>query len=243
MSLLPPPDSDLHGINTLDAAEKRDGLRQKYRRTLAVGLLILIAAVPVYLASVSKPSVRVAKSTDVLLVDPLPPPPVPEPEPLPTPPADPSETIDIESFAPDVEPMEEGPASTDDSLGLDADGSGSGDGFGLKAKKGGRGLLKGQGGGGDPMQRFRHYAGTIERQLKHRFSDQNTLEDVDFSIDLKLWIAADGSVERCDLHRSTGQEAIDTAILSALGQSLKLPAPPSDLPQPVLIRVRSQRPT
>jgi periplasmic protein TonB len=57
---------------------------------------------------------------------------------------------------------------------------------------------------------------------------------------VKLWISADGRVERFDLTDSTGNDTSDKALRETLTGLRLSDAPPSDLPQPVKLRVVSR---
>ena len=162
-----------------------------------------------------------------------PPPPPPPPPKLEEPP--PEEQVEIPE--PELEPVpeeavsDEPPPGTD--LGLDAEGVAGADGFGLRAKKGGRGLI----GGGD---RNRWYAGVIQHDLQGLLADNDDARGAKYSVIVKLWISADGRIERFDLSDSTGDDKTDQALRATLtGLRLSDP-PPNDMPQPVKLRVVSR---
>lgn len=119
-----------------------------------------------------------------------------------------------------------------DDLGLDADGVAA-DGFGLTAKKGGRGLI----GGGD---RNRWYAGVIQRDLQGSLADNDDARGAKYSVVVKLWISADGKVERFEIGDSTGDDESDKALRETLSGLHLSDSPPEEMPQPVRLRVVSR---
>ena len=151
------------------------------------------------------------------------------------------ETVELEPLE-EVEPLADDlAAALDDSLGLDAQGVAGADAFGLKAKRGGRALL--EYGDGDPMQRYRRYAGDIEAALKALFQRDAALRARVFTIQLDLWITERGTIDRCRLRRSTGNSSLDEEIVQAVQLAqLQIAEPPTDMPQPLHIRVQSVTP-
>jgi periplasmic protein TonB len=162
-----------------------------------------------------------------------PPPPPPEVEPPPPPPE-----IEEEEVLPEPEPTPEAPSDEpppSQLLGLDAEGVAGADGFGLTANKGGRGLLAS---GGD---RYAWYAGVLKEDLLAFLSDQRDLRSRAYSINVSLWLASDGAVERVALAGSTGDRDLDRTLEGLLAAMERVAeAPPGDLPQPVQIRIVSR---
>jgi len=120
-----------------------------------------------------------------------------------------------------------------DQLGLDAEGSAGGDAFGLAARKGGRDLLAGGG-----AERFAWYANVVKSTLVDRLSENRGLRRSRYTVVVRLWLRADGRVERVNLDTSTGDRDLDRTIENALASVGRVPeAPPADLPQPVRLRI------
>ena len=170
-----------------------------------------------------------------------PPPPPPPPEVKPPEPEVKEEKIDepIPDKEPEPAPEEsnEPPAAE---LGLDADGSAGSDAFGLAAHKGGRSML-----GGSPGSAIIWYGGQIQRQLED--SLQTLLADTvamksGYSVNIDVWVDADGRITRCELASGSGKEDVDQVIRTALpkirasiGKTL-----PENMPQPVRIRMTTR---
>jgi protein TonB len=161
------------------------------------------------------------------------PPPPPEVEPPPPPPE-----LEEEEVLPEPEPAPDTPSDEpppSQLLGLDAEGVAGADGFGLAANKGGRGLLAS---GGD---RYAWYAGVLKEDLLAFLSDHRDLRSRAYSINVRLWLASDGAVERVALAGSTGDRELDRTLELLLADIDRVAeAPPGDLPQPVQIRIVSR---
>ncbi|MBI5618440.1 MAG: energy transducer TonB [Gammaproteobacteria bacterium] len=219
-----------------DAEEAQDA-----RRSLVIGIvvaIVLLTAVAYGVVRMMKhsamaPPPREQKITVIPHEEPPPPPPPPKQEP-------PPEQQKVEQPVPEEKPVEDAPKEANDEpppgdqLGLDATGTGDGDGFGLAAKKGGRGLI---GGAGD---RNRWYAGQISQQLLNAL---NNLGEDDAArrgrrpVVVKIWVAADGRVERFDLGEGSGDAKADEAMRRTLSGLRLSEAPPEDMPQPVRLRI------
>jgi protein TonB len=161
------------------------------------------------------------------------PPPPPEVEP-PPPPEIEEEEVDV----PEPEPMPDAPSDEpppSQLLGLDAEGVAGSDGFGLAANRGGRSLLAS---GGD---RYAWYAGVLKGDLLAFLADHRDLRSRAYSINVQLWLASDGAVERVALAGSTGDRDLDRTLEGLLADMERVAeAPPGDLPQPVQIRIVSR---
>lgn len=165
-----------------------------------------------------------------------PPPPPPPPPKMEEPPPPEMEEVDIQE--PEPEPIaDDAPADEPlpgDDLGLDADGVAGSDGFGLKARKGGRALI----GGGD---RNKWYAGLIQAELQAMLAGIDEIRRGRYNVTLRIWIDAEGRVEKAEVLRGTGDSALDGSIREALVSGAPLSrAPPEDLPQPVRLRISSR---
>lgn len=150
-------------------------------------------------------------------------------EPPPPPPPPPEEEIpdDVPEEANDDAPPAE-------QLGLDADGSAGADGFGLLARKGGRDLLASGGA-------FTSYAALLKNEILDRLQENGRARAGAYSIVVRVWLSADGGVERVKLVSSTGDRELDSAIESVLsGMQRVAQAPPPEMPQPVSLRIVSR---
>lgn len=168
----------------------------------------------------------------ISLVQPPPPPPPPKMEEPP-----PEEVIE-EIETPEEEPLVDDSAVDEpmpgDELGLDADGTAGTDGFGLKARKGGRSLI----GGGD---RFKWYAGVVQRDVQSALSGIEEIRKGKYSLVVRIWVASDGVIERSEIVRGTGDAVLDSELVRALADDVRISnTPPDDMPQPVKLRISSR---
>ncbi|MDP2903095.1 MAG: energy transducer TonB [Methylovulum sp.] len=208
---------------------------------LLIGIVLtLLIAVGVYFLQdrFQKPAQPKKQMQQITMIQPPPPPPpeqkppeqAPEPEKLPEP-------------EPEKEPEpapEEAEEPAGEELGVDAEGGAGSDGFGLIGKKGGRGLLGGTGGSailwyGGQVKR------SIEEELQNRLAD-SPARKTPYTLQLNVWVNADGSVSRAELGAGSGKSDVDQAIRAVL-QDLRftLPKPPPEtMPQPLKIRVTSR---
>jgi TonB family protein len=209
---------------------------------LLIGLVLtVLIAVGVYFLQdiFQKPAQMKKQTQQITMIQPPPPPPPPpeqkppEPEPEPEKMPEPEPEKEPE---PTPEPAEE-PAGEE--LGVDAEGGAGSDGFGLLGKKGGRSLLGGTGGSA-----ILWYGGQVkhglEEELQKRLAD--TARTAAYSVQLNVWVNADGSVNRAELATGSGRADVDQAIRSALPNvhfSLPKP-PPENMPQPLKVRVTSR---
>ncbi|MFZ2449586.1 MAG: energy transducer TonB [Methylovulum miyakonense] len=210
---------------------------------LIIGIVLALAiAVAVYFLQglFPKPAQPKKQMQQITMIQPPPPPPPPPEVKPPEPEPEPEKMPEPE---PEKEPEpapEEAPEPAGEELGVDAEGGAGSDGFGLVGKKGGRGLLGGTGGSA-----ILWYGGQVKRGLEEEL--QRVLADsparkAAYSVQLQVWVNADGSVNRAELASSSGKPEVDQAIRAALPSlHFSLPkAPPENMPQPLKVRVTSR---
>jgi protein TonB len=62
-----------------------------------------------------------------------------------------------------------------------------------------------------------------------------------YSVNVRVWIANDGRIERATLVESTGNRELDGVIEKALNQTGKVREPPPiEMPQPITLRIVSR---
>jgi protein TonB len=92
--------------------------------------------------------------------------------------------------------------------------------------------------GGD---QFAWYAGILKDDLLAFLADHRDLRSRAYSVNVRLWLAGDGAVTRVALASSTGDRELDRTLEGLLADMQRVgEAPPSDLPQPVQIRIVSR---
>jgi protein TonB len=158
-------------------------------------------------------------------------PPEPPPEPPPPPPEKVQETVPQDT--PEQKPVEQAPQSAQ--LGIDAEGGAGGDSFGLVGNAGGRDLV---GSGSGP---FVFYASAVKDLVLDTLTNIDRIKRSKYNVEVRVWIASDGRVERASLGQSTGSKDLDTAIEQALAHAGRVGEPPPiEMPQPITFRIVSR---
>lgn len=219
------------------------GMRRKpaFRRYLpGFFALLFIASVGVGAALMirkfmaAEPAKTERKIQTITVLTPPPPPPQIKEKP-PEPEIEPEKVEIPEPEVPDELPDEASDEPEGDALGLDAEGGAGSDGFGLIGRKGGRGLLAGVGG---PLVRF---AGQVQKLIQQALYTDDEIRRHEYSVLLKVWVAFDGSIERTELAGSTGNNAVDEKIESAIAALPRVSAaPPPDMPMPIKLRITAR---
>ena len=81
--------------------------------------------------------------------------------------------------------------------------------------------------------RYGPYAARVLDQVRRELqSDAQTSRGV-YSVTVKVWLAADGRVQRSDIMASSGKPEIDARVLRRLNGVVLSERPPPDLPQPL----------
>ena len=198
----------------------------------AAFVLVFVAGMAYFVKLLNEPAPEPKRVIqEIALVRPPPPPP---PEEEPPPPPEIEEEVDMPEPEQMPEPIEsnEPPPGP---LGLDADGTAGADGFGLLARRGGRDLLASAG------DRYGWYAGILQRDIVDYLTGDDQLRSSDYDVNVRLWLAHDGSVEQIEVVRGSGDVRLDERLRTALETMNRVAeAPPDDLPQPILLRIRSR---
>ena len=135
-----------------------------------------------------------------------------------------------------------GPSPIDDQLGLDSDAQAGFDAFGLRAKRGGRDLAldlgkPGRPGGGGG---FGNYASRVAGDLKSWLAADDELRHANYDVRVQLWLDPTGAVSHCSVASGTGDAGLDRRLVDRISTAcIKGEPPPSDLPQPITILIRS----
>lgn len=214
------------------ARPQRKGLRAMRVVLVSLGVLAIAALLVVFVRSMTKgkttPSRPVAQVIQIV----RPPPPPPDQPPPPPPP--PEEKIQevLPQNTPDPSPA---PDAAPEQLGLDAEGSAGGDAFGLAARRGGADLV------GTGSALFARNVGLIKQAVLDRLSDDDKVRRGSYTVEVRVWIAPDGTIEKVVLSKGTGRRELDAAIQQALSRPIRVgEAPPLEMPQPVNLRIVSR---
>ena len=208
--------------------------QKKSKLPVIIGVLVAVAAALLFwmvrkLATSEAPQTK--KVVQEIQVIRPPPPPPNTPPPPPPPPKEEVAVATPQDAPPDPSPSNDPPAG--DQLGVDADGTGGGDGFGLVGRKGGRDLLAGGGGSG-----YTAYAGLIKTQILDLLANDPKVRSGSYTVNVRIWVRSDGTLERARLMSSSGNAERDRAIEAALARMNRLSAaPPPNMPQPISLRI------
>jgi len=195
---------------------------------VGIGVVLLISRFMNAEQTASKKQVQ----TITLVKPPPPPPPPPKVERPPEPEV--KKDVDL----PDPEKLEDLPDQADeppagDLLGLDAEGGAGGDAFGLIGRKGGRGLLS-----GDP---YLVYASQLQKHIEDALLDSDPVRKKAYSVIARIWVSADGSIQRTELSSSSGDDIIDNKLVDLInGLQALAETPPDGMPQPIKLRITSR---
>lgn len=100
---------------------------------------------------------------------------------------------------------------------------------------------KGERIGGKGLAAYAWYTDQIKAHVEEALAGQKDLVKVQYRLNVRIWLARDGRVERAELQGSSGDASIDKLIRKALaGVGSIAEAPPEDMPQPVKLRITSK---
>lgn len=242
----------------MEPSENFDDLDQPtffQRHPLVIGAVLavvagVIAAIAIGAFSQQK---SLSRSQHLQVVQILPPPPPPPPPPTPppqqaTPP--PEKMVEQQKMIePEAKPKEElrkdEPPKPHEAppgpLGLNAKGEGPGDAFGLVGRPGGNGLLGGGGGGGS---RWGWYANEVQNGVTTALRNNPRTRTSKFSnLSIRIWLDKGGRITRTQLSGSSGDPAVDNAIVNEALSGLQMQEPPpGDMPMPIVLRASASRP-
>ena len=121
-------------------------------------------------------------------------------------------------------------------LALDAKAGPGSDSFGLGGRPGGAPLIGSNGGTGG--SRFGWYANLVQNAIQQTLQRDDKLRSGRYAIVVAMSLSPTGRPDRVKLLKSTGNQDIDARIEQVLSAMPSLSeAPPSDMPQPVNLRI------
>jgi len=207
----------------------------KKRRNLPliiVGLTVTGVGVGAYavirnlVTGVQPPAKQVVQEIHII----RPPPPPPDVPPPPPPPPDEKVDIPDPQQQPDPTPSNEPPPSAN--LGLDTEGGAGGDAFGLVGNKGGREITASGG------NAFSWYANQLKDAILNELTEDKRVRSGNYRVTVRAWVNDDGSVQRIEIVRGSGDSDRDHAIESDLHRVKRLPqARPSGMPNVISFEV------
>ena len=207
---------------------------------MGAGLIAVLAGFVWYLLAGTASTKREVAATPMLMLPPPPPPP-PEPEKLP----EPEPEVEPEVTEPDPTPMDQPPDEAppspqqdfNDPVTIAGEAQAGTDAYGTLAGRGGG--MSGTGGLGSGS--YGRYVSSVLQQALARDSRTRHLTFRD--LQLELWLDADGRTKQVKLLKSTGNAAIDEAVLAMLRDIERIDErPPASMTFPMHIAMTGRRP-
>lgn len=87
--------------------------------------------------------------------------------------------------------------------------------------------------------RFGYYLGGVQKGINEELNRIEKLRKREYKIEVALWLAKNGVVSRFELLGSSGDKTVDAMIKKAMFGA-KFEEPPSDIPQPIKLRISSR---
>jgi len=201
----------------------------------AAVIALVVSMIMGFMSQKGKPRKPPVQQIAIMRPPPPPPPPKQQQE---KPPEVKKEEVKLPPPPQEQAPKDAGAKEAGKDLGVDAEGGAGGDGFGLVGRKGGRDLLAGDGGGG--RSAFAFYTNMLQQQIQDELSRNRKLKGGDYRAVVRIWLAADGRMQKVDLAGSTGNAEVDSNLRSALAEMVFRQPPPQNMPQPVRLRISSR---
>jgi outer membrane biosynthesis protein TonB len=96
-------------------------------------------------------------------------------------------------------------------------------------------------GGGPSKYQFAWYTDLIKNKIEGAMAKDKVLANGAYKVVVKIWVASNGRIERYELVGSSGDPERDVLLKKALDSMPPLSdPPPSDMPQPVKLRVTAR---
>ncbi len=208
--------------------------------------LVLAGGIVSFLTSGPKSNRPTARKSEFITVT-LPPPPPPPPPKIEPPkpkeiePPKEEEMVEQEPVLEDEPPPEAAPEAPSEDLGTNITG-GSGPDMGL-SKGGGNGANRIGGTGRKGGSKWGYYASQVQTTIADALRRNASTKSASLSLQVRVWLDANGRITRASLVGSSGNPAIDSAIKNQVLTGLQLPqAPPADMPMPINLRISARKP-
>jgi hypothetical protein len=88
-----------------------------------------------------------------------------------------------------------------------------------------------------PPGDYRLYAATVQYAIQYALQQDPDTRERSYRTALNVWMSSSGSVQHSEVQASTGDQVLDGAITHIVHGIVLHQAPPSDLPQPVHVRI------
>ena len=85
---------------------------------------------------------------------------------------------------------------------------------------------------------FSNYANLLKGNLHRHFNRNAELRRRRYTVELSIWVAGGGEIQRFELIGSTGDGDMDAAIKKAMSSLASFKqSPPANMPQPIRLRI------
>lgn len=219
------------------------GFFRRYRIVIGAIVFVVISTVVsgvIWIATSIKPKPHKPQEIMVKLLPPppLPPPPPPPPPPKTTPPPREQKMVEQPKVKPDeAKPKEAKNDRPPSNPGPKASGPPSDEGIG---GNGGGGEIGGDDDGGS---KYGWYANEVSRCVQDALSRNSKTKTASLHVKVRIWANASGRITRAELSGSSGDPAIDQVIKNEVLTGLQLQEPPpGDMPMPIVMMIKEQRP-
>jgi protein TonB len=86
---------------------------------------------------------------------------------------------------------------------------------------------------------FGGYANQLKSEVQRLLQRNKDLRVQSYRIEVRLWLAKDGSLQRHELVGSTGDAELDSLISQTLAATKAFSQPPDRMPQPIRLRINT----
>ena len=86
---------------------------------------------------------------------------------------------------------------------------------------------------------FGGYANQLKSEVQRLLQRNKDLRTQSYRIEVRVWLAKDGSLQRHELVGSTGDTDLDNLISQALTANQLFSPPPDRMPQPIRLRINT----
>jgi protein TonB len=214
---------------------------------IGAGLVLLALAGALLWSVLGKKGKPASKPPKIALLTPdTPPPPPPPPPKFEKKPDPPKEQKEMKVDQPVQQKMEPAPSPELKMDGPAGDGpsafaAGNITSEDLSKIGSGKGGPGGPAAAGGLFNPFNGYANLLKGELQRYLGKQAALKRRQYVVDVEVWVGADGKLQRFEMLGSAGDDDIDAALRAAItALSAFSQAPPSNMPQPIRLRVRTR---
>ncbi len=213
----------------IETEEKQASGRKvwKERTGIILGILLLVIGIGFVVQNLMNGKTNTKKMVATIKLLPDTPPPPPPPPPKEPPKEQPKEM----KIAP---PMPQEVPQPSEELKMEGPAGDAPSQFGAGKVTTEGGTIGGNG------SRFSGYLGGLQKNIRDELGRNEKLRKGEYKAVVAIWIGRDGSVERVELLGSSGEPDVDAAMKKVLNSIRQFEEPPSDMPQPVKLRISSR---